>query len=278
MIKAIFVIVSISTFVTISCKKESNPIAPMPSNLYTPTCAYYNQENVGGNWVDRYYFFDLTDTSTSKKMYFKARKLYADRDTLEIIVQPQSIDSIARNFPSELTNDVGFGWVGQWTNNLYRLKILGNNFYKENLSISGHSYLNDPSQMGSLAGKWPQAKIEFQEPNGVGGTLRHTGIFYFKENKCYHGVVPIASAYSVKSISSITPEAGAYDWNNVSSYFHYWNGTYRTHYFLDFKNWRYFTWEEKPVYIGGALQLQLVYNRYKSLDKLLKWPDGWKKR
>jgi len=257
-----------------SCKKDNTNNPTNPFNNNTPTCAYYNQENVGGNWVDRFYFFDLRDTSTSKKMYFKARRVYANSDSLEIIVQPQSIDSIARNFPKELTNDVGFGWVGQWRNNLYRLKIIGGNFVKE----FSTNYLNDPSIYGSLAGKWPQAEIiQIQEPNGVGGVIKHSGLFYFKENKCYHTSPPISSTYSIKNISNITTGASSYDWTNVSSYFTYWRGAYQSHYFLDFKNWRYFTWEENPTYVGGALQLQLVYNDYKSLDKLLKWPTGWGK-
>lgn len=269
-----------------SCKKDSTT-SVVPSSKYTPTCAYYSQENIGGTWTDFIYFFDLSDTPTSKKQYFVATPIYRNRDTLQIVVTPRSIDSLGVGFPSEITDYIGYGWVNQWTNASYRLKKLGGSsrdaFYKDVTSsdaVSRINFLNNSSYLGSLAGKWPEAEIQgLIEPDGVGNIIRHYGIFYFKEGKCWH-YEDRTNSPLVKPISSFISGASSYDWNNVKAYFALYKNynTRRTHYFLDFKNWRYFTITEGFASVGiTGTQSTLSFDAYKSLDNLLKWPTDWGK-
>lgn len=272
------------------CKKDNdNPGSAPPANAFTPTCAYFSQENQGGVWKDFVYFFDLSETDNAKKMYFVAKAIYANKDTMELVLEPGSIDRLGANFPSEITSHPGFGWVKQWTNPSYRLKFNGS-FYKEPIVTgSGYAFLNQSGTLGSLAGKWPQAEIKFylKEPLGNGTLLHHYAYFYFTEDRCYHSSVLVSTAgnttyqtYAVRPISSIMAGFAKYDWKNVSSYFALYKSynDRQTHYFLDFKNWRYFTVEEGASSVGLAgTQPTITFGDYKSLDRLIKWPAGWGK-
>lgn len=273
------------------CTKETTTSGVnIPENKYTPTCAYYSQENIAGSWEDFVYFFDLSDTPSSKKMYFVAKPIYANKDTLEVVVMPGSMDNLGPGFPAEITDHPGFGWVKQWTNPEYRLKFNGQ-FYKEPITAgSAYSFLSQSSFLGSMANKWPQAEIKFylQEPLGNGTLLRHYAYFYFNENQSYHSSslvtnsgISVYEPYSIRSINAILPGFSGYDWPNVSAYFALYKSYYdrQTHYFLDFKNWRYFTVEEGATSVGvSGTQPTLTYNAYKSLDNLVKWPADWGKQ
>ena len=72
--------------------------------------------------------------------------------------------------------------------------------------------------------------------------------------------------------------AAKYDWANIDNVISFANdatGNFRTHLFFDFKNWRYFSWEESCAV--GCTERKLTLSEYKSLDGLLKWPEGWGK-
>jgi hypothetical protein len=272
---------------SVSCNKDSVKSPAIPSNnKFTPTCAYYSSENISGSWRDFVYFFDLSEASNSQKLYFVAKPIFADKDTLAVVVEPRSVDSLGPNFPSEIKDHPGFGWVKQWTNPVYRLKFNGS-FYKE--PVAANSIFNDASKLGSLAGRWPQAQINsyLQEPLGNGTLLRHYAYFYFGDNRCYHTSVLVSNAgnatyepYGLRPISSISPGFSKYDWTSVSAYFALYKSfnDRQTHYFLDFKNWRYFTVVEGAANVGpSGTQPTISFNDYKSLDNLVKWPSGWGK-
>lgn len=270
----------------VSCKKDTVKDTTIPSpSKFTPTCAYYSSENISGTWRDFVYFFDLSESSNSQKLYFVAKPVFANQDSLSIVVEPRSVDSLGPNFPSEIKDYPGYGWVKQWTNPIYRLKFNGS-FYKEAVP---NSLFNDASVMGSLAGKWPQAEIKYylQEPLGNGTLLRHYAFFYFSENRCYHTSVLVSNAgnatyepYGVRPINSIMPGFSKYDWTSVTAYFALYKSynDRQTHYFLDFKNWRYFTVVEGAASVGlSGTQPTISFTEYKSLDNLVKWPSGWGK-
>ena len=79
---------------------------------------------------------------------------------------------------------------------------------------------------------------------------------------------------------SCAPDRIKCKWENVDNYFNVTTGVgTSSHYFIDYKNWRYFHIKESKTSVPGTPggQHAIEYGACKSLDKLLNWPDDWKK-
>jgi hypothetical protein len=282
----IFFRVAIIALLFASCKKDNPTITtPTPSHANTPTCAYTSIGLVGGNIIHYITFFDLSSSKTSDKKYFTVElKFVGVKDSFEVVVPTQSINNLAAGFPAEIIDHPGSGLVNQWTNPLYTLRTNGGSSYiKDTIVRNPQSnyydlYLNYLS--GPLKGKFPNSNFDgFRVPTGSNAqtNLHYRTLFYFSEELCYDAN-DYESPKRIKSISSLYRGAPNYDWKNVSSGLQLLNGSGSTFYFLDFKNWRYFRWEQHMTNVLGLAQLATTFESYQSLDNLIKWPEGWGKK
>lgn len=264
--------------IAMSCKKDSASVTPTPKNANTPTCAYLNYEQKNGVYSQFLYFFDLRSKDNAQKRYFKLQwKFTGVVDSFEQDGAVHSINNLSAGFPTEITVAPGYGAVNQWTNPEYRLLSSQNSYYKDPAVTNPQSsyyfyYQNFLS--GPLAGKWPQSNFDnYQEPTGQNGvnTFHARTVFYFQEGLCIDG-------NSIKSINLLYKGAPNYDWKNVNTAIQLFNSGTNTFYFIDFKNWRFFRWKQFMNNIFSPAQLATTFEDYQSLDKLIKWPDGWGKQ
>jgi hypothetical protein len=56
------------------------------------------------------------------------------------------------------------------------------------------------------------------------------------------------------------------------------SSSFARYFAIDFKNWRFFTWQERLSTVTPHAQFAGYWGDYKSLDRLLKWPAGWGKK
>lgn len=277
----------------LACSDPGDSVTPQPTFSNSPTCVYLRTELVDGNWRDRYYFFDLNHSETSDKKFFAAEFLAKNYDTMKVVIEPRSIDSLGINFPAEIMDYPGFGGVASWTNPEYLLKVdaFNGSFYKDPNPTNPASnlyFLNQPEYVGAMAGNWPNAYLPvIRVSDGAGGYVKYSNIyFYFKHDLSYSRKAfypdgtttdPEPEAFSLKAINDmvIGPD---YEWETVESAFsspHSKGPAFPQHYFLDFKKWRYFVWTEGCNGEAGCLNRTIEFSDYKSLDKMLKWPEGW---
>ncbi|MBK8352746.1 MAG: hypothetical protein IPL21_14090 [Saprospirales bacterium] len=259
------------------CTKDAAPISP---SLNTPNfvCAYNIYPKIG------FAFYDLNHDENKDKKYFIAELMYQGSDTMKIIDGPFPITKLASNWPSQV-KDIGMDNNSYWiVSASMGIKITSGIAQYDSISIlDGNpgtlSLFEDPSYARSMAGKTPQGWTLIQVPSGVGGSTPMYPIFYFKEG--YYVDKPYSwSAIESAPIASLVPGGAAakYDWANIDNVISFANdatGNFRTHLFFDFKNWRYFSWEESCAV--GCTERKLTLSEYKSLDGLLKWPEGWGK-
>jgi hypothetical protein len=277
----------IIAFLFTACKKDDSIIPSTSSNVNTPTCAYMSYELSGGSYQQFISFFDLSSPQTKDKKYFKIQLKYVGvKDSFEVVVPPQSINNLATGFPAEITEYPGYGMVNQWTNPQYRLLTSGgNSYYLDTIVRNPQSnyyqfYLNFLS--GDLKGEWPQSNFDnYRVPQGINGevTTHFRTIFYFNKGICYDANSAESSA-RFKSINSFYTAAPAvYDWQNVDAAIQIQgSGIQCNFYFFDFKNWRYFKWEQFMNNTFSPAQLATTFHGYESLNTFCKWPEGWGKK
>ncbi|HNY55270.1 MAG TPA: hypothetical protein PKI86_06565, partial [Chitinophagales bacterium] len=123
----------------------------------------------------------------------------------------------------------------------------------------------------------------FKKPTASGSFEGYLMHFFFKKGTCIIFSKTSASGTGVsvsgfpEDISSVI--GASYDWENVDNYFNVTTGVgTSSHYFIDYKNWRYFRIKESKTSVPGTPggQHAIEYGAYKSLDKLLNWPSDWK--
>jgi hypothetical protein len=275
----------IIAFLFTACKKDDSIIPYTSSNVNTPTCAYMSYELSGSTYNHFVTFFDLSSPQTSGKKYFKIQLKYVGvKDSFELAVAPQSINSLASGFPAEITDHPGFGLVNQWTNPLYTLKTNGGSAYVKDTIVRNPQsnyydhYLNYLS--GPLKGKFGQSNFDnYRVPTGINGEtdLHYRTVFFFTDGLCYDAN-NFESPIRIKPISSLYRGAPNYDWKNVSAGLQFYSANGTRFYFLDFKNWRFFKWEQFMSNVFTPSQLATSFGDYESLDKFCKWPDGWGKK
>lgn len=274
-----------------SCKKNNTSAAPAPSNVTnTPTCAYASSALAPGGGISQFItFMDLSNTLTAEKKYFTIQLKYVGvKDSFEVVTQPQSVNNLAQGFPADITSSPGFGLLNQWTNPEYRLLTSGGSSYFKDTIVrnpaSNYYFLYQRFLSGPLQGAWPQSNFDnYNVPTGQNGvnTLHFRTIFYFKKGLC---IDPNAAASGSNTIpiENFYKGAPSYDWLNVDAAIQIVQFPVSTpakcnFYFFDFKNWRYFRWEQfNSAILNNALGTQ--FYGYESLDNFIKWPAGWGKK
>ncbi len=273
------VIIVVAAFFN-GCKKTSIPDPTVTIGGSINSANFVTEDN------NTFMFFDLNHDDNKHKKYFYAERMFLTKDTMKIKDGPYPINNLTTNWPSEV-KDIGMGSSSYMFVSAYMgLRITsGNSQYDSIRILSGYlpgtlNPFEDPHYSHSMAGKTPQGYTMIQVPDGVGGSTPIYPIFYFKEG--YYIDRPFSWAtYNPAPINTLLPggTAARYDWanvDNVTSYVNDLSGNFRTHLFFDFKNWRYFTWEEGCTM--GCSQRTLTLGAYQSLDNLLKWPAGWGKK
>jgi hypothetical protein len=285
-----FVMVS---YLLLSCEEpEEQKLVVKIGN--SPTCVYQSYENPGSGWVHRFYFFDLNHEETKDKKYFVAEFLSGTSDSMRIVKEPRSIDSLGRDFPAEIMEYPGLYGIGFWVNADYIVRYTPDRtaFYKDFAPKNPNEiyyFLNNRSIVGNLEGEWPNAEAVINVPDGTGPYRKVQAFFYFKHGLCLVRQQQFGSEFddigvpldegrlTLYSIDQIFPMTSSYEWETVVSAFQR-NGSFPSFLFFDFKKWRYFTWKEgRTGVIGNTTYRTIEYGDYKDLDKMLKWPEGWGK-
>ncbi len=283
-----FTVALLFMVITASCKKNTDAPAVVPGSKNTPNFAGpYFKFTPGTGWQQKgFIFYDLNHDANKDKKYFTAERINFTSDSMKITVASLPIDSLATNWPAQVKS-ASYGYntdlivnahmrlLVQSVNTSGRLVYSYDSIYKLSSGIATYNYLNNSLFAGAMAGQNPQGETFFRIPDGMGGITVKNTILYFKE-----GYYTIKTAgHPAKLLSTLAPNASSYDWANVSNVISYsTDGTnfHYTHLFLDFKNWRYFTWAESCT-PGGCTSILLTQSGYKNLDNLLKWPEGWGK-
>lgn len=273
-----------------SCKKNNTPPAPAPSSAAnTPTCAYASSVLAPGGGISQFItFMDLSNTVTAEKKYFTIQLKYVGvKDSFEVITLPQSVNNLAKGFPAEITSSPGFGLLNQWINPQYALKADFGNYLQDTIvrnPASNYYFLYQRFLSGPLQGAWPQSNFDnYNVPTGQNGNniLHFRTIFYFKKGLCIDANAGTSGANTIP-IETFYKGAPNYDWLNIDAaiqivQFPVSAPSKCNFYFFDFKNWRYFRWEQfNSSILNNALGTQ--FYGYESLDRFIKWPQGWGKK
>lgn len=287
------------SFFLVSCTKDksqpTSPIVTIPK--YANRVILYECELALPTCNSRYYFMDLAGSSNSEKRYFKARLIDVLKDSFEIMEGPYSLDSLVA--PGGLPAYIQSATSGTYLTDFIfsdSLRVKQTTTLGTRRSFSTSQWLGYGGVPGSLGaiksfakGKQIQGFTFFDGikfPTGTGGYQAKRIFFFFKDNLCLvdqkwnskDGVnlnfVPL-----VESIPSAMPGTSDYDWANVDNCLTFnVGGSANAHIFIDYTNWRYFKIKETFSGTGPSAGVWgIEFHGYKSLDKLLKWPAGWKK-
>ncbi len=277
-------------FVVISCSNNNVPTPnPAPTNNSSKSILYdVNNPFDGGD--DDYCFMLLGADNSAQKKYFKAKMIDVVSDTMEIISGPYTLDSLidVATFPSYIKSaNSGFYLTDFVFSDSVRVRQIGSGsggkrmFSQSNWNAYESNYVKSYANGKQIEGS---TLNYFKIPTSSGGFNGYGMHFFFKQGKCIvHQKISSSSSttnydQSVEDISSII--GASYDWQNVDNYFQVFGASGTTqHYFIDYKNWRYFRIKEFKTSVSGTPggQYAIEYGDYKSLDKLLKWPEEWKR-
>lgn len=272
------------------CKKDTaTPLAPTPVNNSSKTVLYDVNNPFDGN-DDDYCFMLLGSDNSAQKKYFKAIMIDVVKDSMKITEGPYTLDSLidVNTFPSYIKSaNSGFYLTDFVFADSIRMRQIGSNasgkrsFTQANWNAYESNFVKSYTKGKQIEG----TTLNFIKiPTSSGGYIGYGIHFFFKQSKCivYQKISSSSSTtnydHSVEDISSII--GASYDWQNIDNYFQVFGASGTTlHYFIDYKNWRYFRIKETKTSVPGTPggQHAIEYGAYKSLDKLLKWPEEWKK-
>ena len=282
----------------ISCEKDKTPSAPVATTGSYSSYATLTDFELTPTYVIRYYFMDLAGDNNSNKKYFKARVIDVLTDSMEIVEGPYSLDSLLApaGLPASITSASSGSWLTDFINkDSIRVRQLSSVNGKRSFTTQpwlGYGMvggMNVGSIIKNVAnGKQIEGHTQLDRINvpkaGGGGYVAKDLFFFFSQGKCVVGseqdntLGALTPPGTAQNITDVLPGADAFDWKSVNNYFSYYvGGSAYAHIFIDYKNWRYFKLKEVQSSVGANTVWTLEWYGYKSLDKLLKWPRGWKK-
>jgi hypothetical protein len=280
----------IASLFIISCSNNNTPTPqPSPTNNTSKTILY-DVNNPFDAGDDDYCFMLLGADNSAQKKYFKAKMIDVVSDSMEIISGPFTLDSLIdlNSFPNYIKSaNSGFYLTDFVFADSVRMRQIGSNangkrtFLQASWNSGETNFVKDFAKGKQIEG----STLNFIKiPTNSGGYTGYQVHFFFKQGKCIvHQKTSSTSSTTNydQSIEDISTVVGAsYDWQNVDNYFQVFGASGTTqHYFIDYKNWRYFRIKETKTSVPGTAggQHAIEYGAYKSLDKLLKWPEDWKK-
>ncbi|MFN8260921.1 MAG: hypothetical protein U0X41_08325 [Chitinophagales bacterium] len=272
-----------------SCSNNNIPAPqPSPTNNSSKT-VLYDVNNIGDPDDNDYCFMLLGADNSAQKKYFKAKMYDVVRDSMVITEGPYTLDSLIdiSTFPSYIKSaNSGFYLTDFIFSDSIRVRQTGLNANGKRVFIqvpwlgNGSDYVKPYAKGAQIEGSNLNL---FKKPTASGSFEGYAMHFFFKKGTCIVYSKSNASGTGMtvsglpEDISSVI--GASYDWENVDNYFGVpaASGT-SLHYFIDYKNWRYFRIKESKTTVPGTPggQHAIEYGAYKSLDKLLNWPSDWK--
>ncbi len=277
--------------ISTNCTNNNTPSPqPSPTNNSSKT-VLYDVNNIGDPNDDDYCFMLLGADYSGQKKYFKAKMIDIVKDSMEVISGPYTLDSLidVSTFPSFIKSANSGSYLTDFVfSDSIRVRQTALNangkrvFTQAPWTGNGSNYVKPYTQGSQIIGT--TTLNYFKKPTATGSFEGYLMHFFFNKGTCIVFSKTSASGTSVsvsgfpEDISSVI--GATYDWQNVDNYFNVTTGVgVSTHYFIDYKNWRYFRIKESKTSVPGTSggQHAIEYGNYKSLDKLLVWPDDWKK-
>jgi hypothetical protein len=285
-----------------ACKKSNdlNPIIPVDSintgnhpNLAALDYTYYPT-----NTYLRIKFYDLNHDKNSDKKVFTAEFMSWGFDTFRVVKEPQSIDSIAPGWPAQVksvafaNHAIGATNIAYQVDSRTTIKVLPNIpsspnglMFKYDSTPRQQGFPNDHIILNSgfmegrtCRGYLTQVKV-FGNVNPLGYSTKR--ILLFPASSFFYDNSYAGNAYTNwENLSALLPGAGNFDWTTVDAVIPIFNPatSFARYFAIDFKNWRFFTWQERLSTITPQAQFAIDWGGYKSLDRLVKWPEGWGKK
>jgi hypothetical protein len=272
-------IISVSVILIIipffSCKKGKTPAPGTGTTTVknTPnliTAGYQPGVPVS---VSQFNIFDLNHDDNKDKKYFRV-EIWPD-DSARIITEPKPIDSLAGNWPAAVKK-VRWGSGAEFIvdANSY-IQIAGGNFnpIQYNQASPQHAWLYQYNNTYPTPGVIPNGEVLFNSSNHK--------LFYFDLNifqaysSVFTGTGSNNVSYKLFDIQSIGQAWGAYQWKDVTGIIKT-ASPLPTIYFFDFKNWKYWKIAKSTSLVSGIDDW--IGGQPKSLDRFLKWPEGWGKQ
>lgn len=282
-------IITICSLFSLSCSNNNTPAPqPSPSNNSSKTVLYDVNNPFDGS-DDDYCFMLLGADNSAQKKYFKAIMIDVVKDSMQITAGPYTLDSLidVSTFPSYIKSaNSGLYLTDFVFADSIRMRQTGSNtsgkriFSQVEWNSGETNFVKSYSNGKQIEG----STLNFVKiPTSSGGYIGYGIHFFFKQGKCIVHQKTTSSSSTTnydRSVEDISAIIGAtYDWQHVDNYFQVFGASGTTqHYFIDYKNWRYFRIKETKTSVPGTPggQYAIEYGDYKSLDKLLKWPDEWK--
>ena len=277
-------------FILTSCTNSNTPTPqPTPTNNSSKT-VLYDVNNIVDPNDDDYCFMLLSANNSAQKKYFKAKMYDVLRDSMVITEGPYTLDSLidVSTFPSYIKSASSGLYLTDFVfSDSVRVRQTGLNangkrvFTQAPWSGNGANYVKPYTKGAQIEGT--AILNYFKKPTATGSFEGYLMHFFFNKGTCIVFSKTSASGTSVsvsgfpEDISSVI--GASYDWENVDNYFNVTTGVgTSSHYFIDYKNWRYFRIKESKTSVPGTPggQHAIEYGGYKSLDKLLNWPSDWK--
>ncbi len=254
---------------------------------YYPTNTYF-----------RIKFYDLNHDKNSDKKVFTAEFIAWGYDTFRIVKEPQSIDSIAPGWPAQVksvafaNHSIGLTNIAYQVDSKTTIKVLGNIpsspnglVFKYDSTPRQQGFPNDYTILNSgfmvdrtCRGYLTQVKV-FGNTNPLGYSTKR--ILLFPASSFFYDNSNAGNPYSHwENLSSLLPGAGNFDWTTVDAVIPIFNPStsFARYFAIDFKNWRFFTWQERLSNNIPQVQFAIDWGGYRSLDRLVKWPEGWGKK
>ncbi len=208
-----------------------------------------------------FHIYDLNHDDNKDKKFFRVKFQTVDSATIEI--SPRSIDSLGIGWPSEI-RQVAFGSGAEFiVNREFYLNLSSGSFRKINYSTTNpqHAWYSVSLAAGSSA--VPDAEIAFSSSD--------YRIFYFSTGQVSTYLNNKYVLVDMGSVAGLGQAFRAYSWGNVTDVIY--NPRLLRLYFFDFKNWTYWT-----IFKDPNLNYEWVADPPKSLDRFVKWPEGWGKK
>jgi hypothetical protein len=263
--KFCYIVFFIAVMAMSGCNKDEQ--MPTGSNAYS-----YTPNLVGlGSWPTATYnegiwhIYDLNHDGNSEKKFIRVQ-LYDD-DSARILQGPKSIDSLLPNWPADVKK-VQWSPGAQFIINDREFISMAGIFQREsyNQVSPQHSWVNNHRAMPSVT-ELPNGELFWDNSSSS------SRLFYF--SKAGMGVFQPPLGWQLVPFNSplvFGQAANAYNWDGVTHYMRV-KSSFNSFYFFDFKNWRY--WK---INQANGLGNDFIAHPVKSLDRFLKWPDGWGKK
>ncbi len=275
------------------CSNNNTPTPqPSPVNNSFKTILY-DVNNIADANDDDYCFMLLGGDNSAQKKYFKAKMIDILKDSMQITSGPYTLDSLidVSTFPGYIKSANSGMYLTDFVfSDSVRVRQIGLNANGKRIFTqipwmgNGSNYVQAYANGAQIEGSVYLNYFKKPISTGTGGFEGFMMHFFFKKGTCivYSKSSASGSTMPVSGIpEDISTVIGAsYDWQDVDNYFNITTGVgTSSHYFIDYKNWRFFRIKEYKTSAPGTTggQHAIEYGAYKSLDKLLKWPDDWKK-